>query len=289
MSEGLPICTFLVLAATVYVSYLGFKNPSFRDRYLFDAARILRDREFHRLITCGSLHLNGMHLLFNMFCLFIFGELVELRYGAVSFLVIYFASILGGALFSLYIHRHHEYRALGASGGVSGIIFAAIFLFSGLRLSLLFLPIPFPGWVYAIFYMLFSFFGMRGRIGNIGHDAHLGGALSGMLTATLLYPRIIPDNPVLYPVVATICVLMLVYSAKHPMYLETDGPLTRAYWRKRGAELRRNRAKRRQDSDEATLERLLAKISRSGMESLSPKERRRMKDIAARKDSERGT
>jgi membrane associated rhomboid family serine protease len=145
-----------------------------------------------------------------MYSLYSFGSAIELYFGPGAFLATYLAGIIGGNLLALLLHRNEDYYALGASGGVCGIIFACIFLLPGSSVQLFFVPIDIPAYIYAIGFMLFSYYGIRAQRGNIGHDAHLGGAIIGLLTATALHPSIIRQNPVLYPVVMSLAVLLLV-------------------------------------------------------------------------------
>ena len=146
----MAIFTLLVIGLTVYTSYLGFQRPFFTERYIFVPVRILRDKQYHRLLSSAFLHGGWLHLGLNMFSLYLFGENIEVIFGALSFLTIYFLSILGGSLLSLYLHRHHDYRALGASGGVCGIIFSSIFLLPGGGIYIIPFPFPIPAWLYAI-------------------------------------------------------------------------------------------------------------------------------------------
>jgi membrane associated rhomboid family serine protease len=219
MNEPLAIMNLVIIALTAYFSYRGFVNPTFLTRYFFYNHAILADKQYYRLLTSGVLHADWVHLLFNMFSLYSFGSAVELFFGQGTFLSIYLAGIVGGNLFALLLHRHDDYRALGASGGVCGIIFACIFLLPGSSVQMLFIPIPIPAYIYAIGFMLFSYYGIRRQKGNIGHDAHLGGAIIGLITATILFPSIIHKNPVLYPVVMSLSVLLLVLIRVRPLRL----------------------------------------------------------------------
>ena len=102
------------------------------ERWIFNPRAILVDKDYHRLYTCGLIHANWTHFAFNAFSFYSFARGIEMLYGPSTMLFIYGCSILGGSLLSLIIHRNHEYRALGASGGVCGIIFASIFLLPGI-------------------------------------------------------------------------------------------------------------------------------------------------------------
>jgi membrane associated rhomboid family serine protease len=276
-----PIATVAVIIFTVYWSYRGFTRFGFRERYVFSPVRILRDRQYYRLLSCGFLHLNWMHLLLNLFSLYSVGFGIELAFGLHIFLIIYLGSIVGGSLLSLYLHRHHYgYQALGASGGVCGVIFAFIFLFPGSWMSFFFIPLP--AWLYAILFILVSFFGLRNRLGNIGHDAHLGGAIIGLLITTILRPTIVVQSPVLYLVVMGLSVALFVHLYRTPLYAPGVNPFSPAYWRQRWIETQTRKQAKQEQKDRETTDRLLAKISRSGMESLTASEMRQLKAISKR-------
>ncbi len=219
MNEPLALTNLAVVALTVYFSYRGFVDPSFLRRHLFSTRSILDNRQYYRLLSSGVLHADWMHLIFNMFSLYSFGSAVELLFGRVTFLATYLAGIVGGNILALVLHRNDDYRALGASGGVCGIIFACIFLLPGTSVQLFLIPIPIPAYIYAVLFMLFSYYGIRSKRGNIGHDAHLGGAIIGLITATLLHPSIVPNNPVLYPVVMLLAVSLLAFLYINPIRL----------------------------------------------------------------------
>jgi membrane associated rhomboid family serine protease len=221
------IINVAVIALTVLFSYVGFVNPRFLNRYLFSSQEILRAGQYERLISAGALHANWAHLLFNMYSLYSFGGAIELHVGPATFLITYLAGIVGGNLLALVLHRKEDYHALGASGGVCGVIYACIFLLPGSSVMIMFIPVPIPAYIYAVLFMLFSYYGIRSQFGNIGHDAHLGGAIIGLLTATALHPSIVPDNPVLYPVVMLLAVVLLVLLYVNPLRLIKEHKLKR--------------------------------------------------------------
>jgi membrane associated rhomboid family serine protease len=281
MNISFPIATIAVIAFTVYWSYRGFTSPGFRDRYIFSPTRILQDRQYYRLLSCGFLHLNWLHLIFNMLSLYSVGAAIERVFGLHIFLIIYLGSIVGGSLLSLYLHRnHYGYRALGASGGVCGIIFAFIFLFPGARMGFFFILLP--GWLFAILFILISFFGLRRQLGNIGHDAHLGGAIIGLLITTALHPSIVVQSPVLYAVVMGLSAALFIYLYENPLFMPGSNPFSPEYWRRRRAKAQARKRAQQEREDKESLDCLLNKISQSGMESLSRRERRQLKAISKR-------
>ncbi|MFC1766747.1 rhomboid family intramembrane serine protease, partial [Planctomycetota bacterium] len=191
MGHGVqPVATLAVIIATVITSYRGFTDQRVLERYMFQVEGILGYRQYYRILSSGFMHANGPHLFFNMFCFYSFGQSIERYFGWPLLLGIYAASLIGGSLLALAIHRNHgDYCAVGASGAVSGILFASIFLLPGGSVMLMFLPIPIPASVFAIGYTAVSIYGIKSQRGNIGHDAHLGGAITGLLLIALLYPR----------------------------------------------------------------------------------------------------
>src|SRR5215831_19608115 len=194
MNEPTFSCTMLLMLITGITSYFGFRSYAVEEKYIFNPERILAGKEYYRLVTSALLHADWRHLILNLITLYCFGGPIETFLGKWQFLLIYFGAVIGGDLLSLYIHRSHEYRAYGASGGVCGLVFAYILMFPGSGISF-FIPIAIPGWLYAIGFMLISFFGMKGSLrGNIGHDAHLGGAIVGFLIAAGSHPEFVRDE-----------------------------------------------------------------------------------------------
>lgn len=181
--------TILIIALNALFSFIAFSDRIFFDRFSFWVDPILRRKEYFRLITSGFLHVDISHLLFNMFSLYVFGDDLEKAMPISMWLALAFVSLLGGNLISLWTQRENaNYRAVGASGMVSGLIFSAIVLFPEIRIGLIFIPIFAPGWLFGLLFVLISIFGMHAQRDNIGHEAHLGGALSGLLFTIIVYP-----------------------------------------------------------------------------------------------------
>jgi membrane associated rhomboid family serine protease len=218
MSEPLALCNFLVILVTVAVSYAGFRYPGVEQKYIFRPESILADKEYYRLVTSAFLHAGWGHLLWNMVSLYLFGGTLEWALGRTNFLLIYFGAVVGGNLLSLYVHRHHDYLAYGASGGVCGVIFAYMLIFPGAGISLYF-AVPIPGWLYAIGFMVGSFVALKQAKDNIGHDAHLGGAIVGLLITAALRPDAVSYNWKVFALVLGLSVLLLIYLWLNPIFL----------------------------------------------------------------------
>ncbi|NJW53476.1 rhomboid family intramembrane serine protease [Salinimicrobium oceani] len=186
----LNLVTMIIIAANVIFSLKGFNDRGFFERYKFNTAAVRRGEKV-RIFSSGFLHVDMGHLFLNMLTLYFFADVVIASLGSIAFLLIYVVSLLLGNLLSYYFHKEEfEYSAVGASGAVSGIIYSAILLYPDMSLYLFFIPIPIPAYIFGIGYLLYSIYGMKNRIGNIGHDAHFGGAVGGYIITLLLVPQI---------------------------------------------------------------------------------------------------
>ncbi len=264
--EPAPWCTILLIAVTVLFSFLAFQNPALEQKYIFNPESILARKEYYRLVTPAFLHAGWGHLACNMFSLYFFGRGLEMFFGPLQFLLVYFGAVIGGNLLALFVHRHHHYFAYGASGGVCGIIFAYILLFPGGGVRL-FGAIPVPGWLYAIGFMGYSFFAMKEARGNIGHDAHLGGAIIGLLIAAGLNPSAVRYNFTIFVIVLAAAILLLVYLWKNPHLLPGVSLFDRPF--RIGSQKSSPPPFTREN---LRLDTILDKIAKTGMESLTAEE-----------------
>jgi membrane associated rhomboid family serine protease len=188
------IYTLIIIALNVLCSFKGFKDRSFFETYKFNVGGIKRGEKLRTLVS-GFLHVDLQHLLFNMITLYFFADQVIYKVGSFYFFLIYFGSLIFGNLLSYYFHKNESYySAVGASGAVTGILYAAILLFPGMELYLYFIPIPIPSYIVGVWYMLYSIYGMKSRVGNIGHDAHFGGAIGGYVLTLLIAPQVLETH-----------------------------------------------------------------------------------------------
>jgi len=187
---SLSLVTIIIIAANVLISYKGFNDYSFFERYKFNVGSVRRGEQF-RMFSSGFLHADTSHLFMNMLTLYFFADVVIFSVGEFNFIVIYIISLLLGSLFSLYFHQNeYQYSAIGASGAVTGILYAAIMLDPSMSLYMFFIPIPIPAYIFGIGYLLYSIYGMKNRVSNIGHDAHFGGAIGGLVVTLILVPSL---------------------------------------------------------------------------------------------------
>ena len=269
------IIGIILITANVIFSYKGLNNQLFFEAYMFEVNKILINKDYKRIITSGFLHVSWTHLIFNMISLLIFSGAVESALGGFKFLIIYFASLIGGNLLSLLIHRNHgDYTAVGASGAICGIMFASIALFPGMNVGIFFLPISFPGWLYGLVFVLYSIYGIRSKKDNVGHEAHLGGALIGMIVALLMEPMAFVENTSTILIIAVPTILFIYLVVTRPQILLVDNLFFKNHQDFYSIDHKYNADKHLQQKE---IDRILDKINKKGMGSLTSSERSKLK------------
>src|SRR5579872_1219245 len=274
------IIVFILIVAIVVFSYKGFNNRRFFERYKFRVDNILLYKDYKRLVTSGFLHINWMHLFFNVLSLYFFSGAVLSTLGALEFLVIYFASLVGGGLLSLFIHRYHgDYSSVGASGAVCGVMFTSVALYPNMGISFFLLPISIPGWIFALAFVLFTIYGIRSRKENVGYETHLGGALVGMLLALGMQPSAFVHNygTILIILAPTVLFIYLIITRPETLFIDNL-----FYKRHRDYYNIDHQYNAERSDQQQEVDRILEKISRRGMRSLSRKERETLKDYSKR-------
>ncbi len=207
----LHIATIIIIAANVIISLKGFNDFSFFEKYKFNIAGIRRGEQL-RMVTSGFLHVDWAHLFFNMFTLFFFANVVISSVGVIKFVLIYLASLIVGNLLSFFFHKdEYHYSAVGASGAVTGVLYSAILFYPDMGLGLIFIPsASIPAWIFGILYLLYSIYGMKSRLGNIGHDAHFGGAIAGYVLTIAFAPILLQTQLWIVAVLAIPIILLFV-------------------------------------------------------------------------------
>src|SRR5215218_2688164 len=278
--EGSGFITLLIIIVTVIFSYRGFRDHIFFEKYEFEVDKILLYKDYKRLVTSGFLHVNWLHLIFNMLSLYIFSGSIEAYLGIVNFLLIFFSSLIGGNLLALLIHKQHgSYSAVGASGAVNGIIFASIALFPHARIGFFLLPIFIPSWLFGLLFVGFSIYAIKSRRDNIGHEAHLGGALIGMLIAIPMQPSVVLENylPILAIMVPTLIFMYIIIYKPH--YLLVDN----LYYKKShrySIDQQYNYEKVQEQTD---IDKILEKIHKKRIKSLTRKEKEQLENYSRTK------
>ncbi|MGB3618288.1 MAG: rhomboid family intramembrane serine protease [Catalinimonas sp.] len=188
--------TWIVIGVTVLASFAAWNRPTLLRRWLFNPYEVRTRRQYDRFLLSGLIHNDRGHLLFNMFTLFFFGAAVEryftAYYGAAGpwvFLVLYVLGIIASSLPTYFKHKNQPYyNSLGASGGVSAVLFSSILFAPLTKLYLFFIPIGIPGFIFGVLYLLYSAYQSKRGGDNINHDAHLWGSVFGVVFTALLVP-----------------------------------------------------------------------------------------------------
>ena len=274
------IITLLLIIINAVVTYKGLRDHGFFERYAFEVDKIFINKDYTRLITSGFLHVSWIHLIVNMLSLYFFSDALEMQMGLLKFLLIYFGSLLGGNIFSLIVHKNHgSYSAVGASGAVSGIIFGAIALFPGFGIRFFGIPFSVPAWLYGIAFVLYTIYGIRSARDNIGHEAHLGGALTGLIIAIIMEPSSLVYNYLTILIILVPSVIFIYFIITKPAFLSIDNYFHKEKKNFYSIEHRYNAVKA---DVQRKVDMILEKIHRKGLESLSKKEKEILEEYSRR-------
>ena len=191
---SVEILVYLLIGANVLFSWQGFGNSALFDKYKFRIGNILSGKEYIRMFSSTFLHGDMTHLLVNMIALYSFGLAMGYSISTTQFAILYGVSLLAGNFLSLFFNKHnYNYSAVGASGAVSGVVFASVLFYPDGNV-LLFFILPLKTWVFGILYLLYSVYGMNKQSDNIGHEAHLGGAVAGVFLGLAFEPSLAMKN-----------------------------------------------------------------------------------------------
>lgn len=206
--DNFAIITYTILSLTTVTSLIAFpenvksieeiRKPEWYTKFMFNSPLILKEKQYVRILSHGFIHANWTHLIFNMLTLFFFGPFIEKSFkilfgpmGGILYIVFYISAIVASAIPDLIKHRDdYYYNAVGASGAVSAVIFAAILFKPDMKIMFIFLPIPVTAWVFGVLYLAYSYYMAKRNVDNIGHNAHLWGALYGFIFPILFKPQL---------------------------------------------------------------------------------------------------
>ena len=187
--------TAWIIGITVIISWYAFGKPEVTRKLIMNPYRVAGEHEYYRFITSGLLHADFSHLLWNMLSFYFFGPLVEVYFnhyfgapGPYYFVGFYVLAVIISDVPSYFKHRNNPgYNSLGASGGVAAIIFASI-VFQPIQKICIYFILCFPGFILGTAYVIWSYYKGRKANDNINHEAHLYGALFGILFCFILIP-----------------------------------------------------------------------------------------------------
>jgi membrane associated rhomboid family serine protease len=183
--------TLAIVVVTVLISIRGFSHQQVIDDLIFYPPAIDSRKQYFRFISHGFIHADFIHLAFNMFAFYSFGQAVEEIFGLqclfggmgkLFFILLYFSSLVMASLPDFFKYREsYHFRSLGASGAVSAIVFSSIVLLPQIPIRILFIPIDIPGYIFGLIFLLFSAYLDKKGGGNINHGAHFWGAAYGVV------------------------------------------------------------------------------------------------------------
>lgn len=183
----------IIFALTIAISLFAFYNDDLYNKLILQPYNVSKGKYVYTLITSGFIHADWMHLIFNMMTFFFFAFQLEATIGHWQFGLLYMVSLVLSDLPSVAKHKKDFwYRSLGASGAISAVVFSYIMFNPFNSLYIMFLPIPIPAIVFGVLYLVYCSYASKKGIGNINHDAHFFGALSGVMITVLLVPQIVP-------------------------------------------------------------------------------------------------
>ncbi|MFD1000751.1 rhomboid family intramembrane serine protease [Ohtaekwangia kribbensis] len=191
--------TYIIIGITVLISFAAYSNSNLMRQFMMNPYMISNRQQYYRFITSGFIHADHVHLFFNMFSLYFFGTTIEYIFGIIFgsagtlyFITLYILGIIVSDIPSYMKHRNNPgYNALGASGGVASVIFASIIFQPLADIYIYFIPIP--GFILGIAYIFFSWYQGKKANDNVNHDAHLYGAVFGVVFCAVLYPQSLPQ------------------------------------------------------------------------------------------------
>ena len=181
--------TIIIIIITTLISIAAFSNQKLIDDLIFNPPMVNKRGQWYRFISCGLIHADYGHLIFNMLSLYLFGRFVEENFvqifgtaGKWYYLLMYVSALVISLMPTYFKHiNDYYYRSLGASGAVSAVIFAGLMIAPETEVYIFFIPIPIPGFIFAPLYLLISALMDRKGGSNINHSAHIWGAIYGLL------------------------------------------------------------------------------------------------------------
>ena len=181
--------TISIVLLTSVISFTAFSNEIVMDDLIFYPPAITNRNQWYRFITCGLIHADFLHLAFNMYSFYLFGDIVEKSFftifgeqGKLVYILLYITALIVSLLPTYIGHKNdYHYRSLGASGAVSAIIFAGIFLYPTLGMGIFPIPFHIPGFIFGPLYLAVSYYLANKGQGNINHSAHIWGAIYGIV------------------------------------------------------------------------------------------------------------
>lgn len=196
--------TLIIIALTAIISFTAFSNEKLVNDLIFYPPAVTQQKQWYRFISCGFIHADLTHLIFNMFSMYMFGKFVEEAFASIFdskstiiFLALYISALVVSLLPTYFKHKNDDhYSSLGASGAVSAVVFAGIFLFPTAKIGIFILPPIIPGFIFAPIYLLISAQLEKKGGDNVNHSAHIWGSLYGVAFVIIASFALSSFNPI---------------------------------------------------------------------------------------------
>ena len=184
--------SIIILIVTILFSLYGFKSAEIMNKYMLHPWSFVHERHWYQIITSGFLHGDWSHLIFNMLTFYFFALQLESIAGTAKFAIIYFGSMALANVSSIIKNKNNEdYRSLGASGAIAGVLFSFILFEPGAKISMMFFPIGIPAPIFGIIYLAYCVWASKKANDYINHEAHFWGALAGVILTIIQSPQIV--------------------------------------------------------------------------------------------------
>lgn len=184
----------IILISTIIISLYGlYKNRTLMENWMMHPWSVIYRKKWYLVFTSGFIHSDIPHLLFNMLTFYFFAFTLENTVGSINFAIIYFGSMVLADVTTILKQKDNpNYYALGASGGISGILFSFILFYPETSIAILFIPIGIPAPIFGLLYLAYCYWAAKKSMGFISHEAHFWGATAGLVLTVLLFPPVIP-------------------------------------------------------------------------------------------------
>ncbi len=187
-----PVSIFILIITVGISLYTLYSNQRLLNMLVLHPYSLIRYNRYYTLITSGFVHGSMVHLMFNMFTFFFFAMQLESLIGSLRFALIYFASLVFADLTTVFKQKDNpDYSALGASGAISAIVFSSILYTPTAKMYVMLLPIGIPAFIFGPLYLSYCYYAAKYQGDNVNHDAHLWGALSGVILTVILDPSVV--------------------------------------------------------------------------------------------------
>ena len=275
-----------IIFVCIVLSLARHASPYPLLRYGLAPERILEKRQYYRLWSAPWIHDHWTQLLLNSMMLLCLGYATKIPLDTPNFLFVYLISAVGGNLLALYVSRDDQSgqsHAVGAAGGISGLLMVSLTLSPPLLLSVPSLAIALPLWPLAVAFLAVSLFALKTDHGTVRHDAHLGGAIVGLLLSPVVAPDTLQTTLWLAAALLLPSVVLFYALVKAPSVVPPsastpdDGSLITQGWNETGALRKEHTFMTLEDEMNVLLDR----INQSGYQGLSDRERERLRVIAA--------